>query len=113
MAMSKQELLKAKMSKQQVGKTAFEAGKKPVVETKPSSSEMAAALAELQVEADLTSFAEPTRTQGRKGEKTPRMNLAIPKDVYEFVRRQSKKEGMTYSEFFCALARKYQKTLGE
>lgn len=58
-------------------------------------------------------FAEPTRTQGRKGQKAPRMNLAIPEDVYDFVRRQSRKEGLTYSEFFCALARQYQKELGE
>jgi len=61
----------------------------------------------------LGEFAEPTRTQGRKGQKAPRMNLAIPEDVYEFVRRQSRKEGLTYSEFFCALARQYQKSLGE
>lgn len=61
----------------------------------------------------LGAFAEPTRTQGRKGQKAPRMNLAIPEDVYEFVRRQSRKEGLTYSEFFCALARRYQKELGE
>ena len=61
----------------------------------------------------LGDFAEPTRTQGRKGQKAPRMNLAIPEDVYEFVRRQSRKEGLTYSEFFCALARQYQKELGE
>lgn len=61
----------------------------------------------------LGAFAEPTRTQGRKGQKAPRMNLAIPEDVYDFVRRQSRKEGLTYSEFFCALARQYQKELGE
>jgi len=61
----------------------------------------------------LGAYAEPTRTQGRKGQKAPRMNLAIPEDVYEFVRRQSRKEGLTYSEFFCALARQYQKELGE
>lgn len=111
MAMSKEDLLKAKMAKQQVGKSAFEAGKKPVVETQtPAPAEMTAPP---QSNGDLTTFAEPTRTQGRKGQKAPRMNLAIPEDVYEFVRRQSRKEGLTYSEFFCALARQYQKSLGE
>ena len=108
-AKTKAELMKEKMEQQRVGKAAFETGSKPIIETqipepapvvKPSTEE-------------LTSYAVPSRTQGRKGQKTPRMNLAIPEDVYEFVRRQSRKEGLTYSEFFCALARQYQKQLGE
>ena len=61
----------------------------------------------------LQDYYEPSGTQGRAGKKAPRMNLAIPEDVYDFVRIQSRKEGMTYSEFFCALARWYRKKLGD
>ncbi len=35
MAMSKEALLKAKMEKQKVGESAFEAGKKPIIDTTP------------------------------------------------------------------------------
>lgn len=45
------------------------------------------------------------RAQGQKGQKTPRMNLAIDEDVYEYIRNESRKEGMTYSEFICAVMR--------
>ena len=54
---------------------------------------------------DLTPYAVPAGTQGRKGQKTPRMNLAIPEDVYEYIRRESRKNGMTYSEYICAVMR--------
>lgn len=52
---------------------------------------------------DLDAYVSPAGTQGRKGQKTPRMNLAIPENVYEIIRRESRKRGMTYSEFLCAL----------
>lgn len=54
---------------------------------------------------DLSKYAVAVGTQGRKGQKAPRMNLAIPEDVYEYIRRESRKEGMTYSEFICAVMR--------
>ena len=54
---------------------------------------------------DLAVYAAPVGTQGRKGQKAPRMNLAIPEDVYEYIRRESRREGMTYSEFICAVMR--------
>ncbi len=54
---------------------------------------------------DLSAYAAPVGTQGKKGEKTPRMNLAIPEDVYEYIRRESRMNGMTYSEFICAVMR--------
>ena len=55
--------------------------------------------------AGLSDYSAPVGTQGRKGQKAPRMNLAIPEDVYEYIRRESRKEGMTYSEFICAVMR--------
>ena len=57
------------------------------------------------VEDDLSAYAAPTRTQGRKGQKAPRMNLAIPEDIYEYIRVESRRAGMTYSEFICAVMR--------
>ena len=54
---------------------------------------------------DLSAYAAPTGTQGKKGQKVPRMNLAIPEDVYEYIRRESRRNGMTYSEFICAVMR--------
>ena len=54
---------------------------------------------------DLEAYAAPVGTQGRKGQKTPRMNLASPEDVYNYIRRESRREGMTYSEFICAVMR--------
>lgn len=65
------------------------------------------------VAVDLSEFSAPVGTQGRKGQKSPRMNLAIPEDVYEYIRRESRKEGMTYSEFICAVMRWRQKMLAE
>lgn len=64
--------------------------------------------AEVSAEEDLCAFASPVGTQGRKGQKAPRMNLAIPEDVYEYIRRESRKNGMTYSEFICAVMRQRQ-----
>lgn len=67
--------------------------------------------AEVTVEApadDLNEFSAPVGTQGRKGKKAPRMNLAIPEDVYEYIRRESRRAGMTYSEFICAVMRQRQ-----
>lgn len=99
MAKTKAELMAEKMQQQRVGKAAFEAGSKPAVETIPTAP---APVQEAQGE-DLTDFVEPSQTQGRKGQKTPRMNLAIPPRAYEIIRRESRKRGMTYSEFLCAL----------
>lgn len=62
---------------------------------------------------DLSKYAAAVGTQGRKGQKAPRMNLAIPEDVYEYIRRESRKAGMTYSEFICAVMRQRQKMLAE
>lgn len=62
---------------------------------------------------DLSEFSAPVGTQGRKGQKAPRMNLAIPEDVYEYIRRESRKAGMTYSEFICAVMRQRKKTIAE
>lgn len=53
----------------------------------------------------LSLWATKNSAQGQKGEKTPRMNLAIDEDVYEYIRKESRKEGMTYSEFICAVMR--------
>lgn len=106
MAKTKAELMAEKMQAQRVGKAAFEAGKKPAIETStPAPAPVPEAPAE-----DLTDFVMPSRTQGRKGQKTPRMNLAIPEDVYEYIRRESRKQGMTYSEFICAVMRQRQQT---
>jgi len=106
MAKSKAELMAEKMEAQRVGKAAFEAGNKPVIETAAPAS---ATVVEIPAE-DLTDFVKPSKTQGRKGQKTPRMNLAIPEDVYEYIRRESRKQGMTYSEFICAVMRQRQQT---
>ena len=105
MAMSKEELLKAKMEKQKKGgQTAFELGSKPLVDTRTPVEPETAVVPEAQNE-DLDAYAAPVGTQGRKGQKTPRMNLAIPEDVYEYIRRESRRAGMTYSEFICAVMR--------
>lgn len=101
MAKSKAELMAEKMKQQQVGKTAFAAGTKPAIEFNTAPEPPAE---------DLSGFVSPSRTQGRKGQKTPRMNLAIPEDVYEYIRRESRKQGMTYSEFICAVMRQRQHT---
>ena len=57
---------------------------------------------------NLNEYYTPVGTQGRKGHKAPRMNLAIPQDIYDYIRRESRKEGMTYSEFICAVMRQRQ-----
>lgn len=106
MAKTKAELMAEKMQAQRVGKAAFEAGSKPAIETAiPEPVTTPAGTVE-----ELTNYAVPTRTQGRKGQKTPRMNLAIPEDVYEYIRRESRKQGMTYSEFICAVMRQRQQS---
>ena len=62
-------------------------------------------------EESLDPFVSPCGTQGKKGKKTPRMNLAIQEDVYEYIRRESRKKGLTYSEFICAVMRERQRLL--
>ena len=57
---------------------------------------------------DLNKYVCKVGTQGQKGQKTPRMNLAIPVDVYEYIRMQSRQAGLTYSEFICAVMRQRQ-----
>lgn len=64
-------------------------------------------------EDSLDMFVSTCGTQGKKGRKTPRMNLAIQEDVYEYIRRESRRHGLTYSEFICAVMRERQRFLGE
>lgn len=66
----------------------------------------------LQEENALEPFIRTIGTQGKKGQKTPRMNLAIPQDVYEYIRRESRKNGLTYSEFICAVMRERKQRFG-
>lgn len=105
MAKTKAELMAEKLKKQQVGKTAFQTGKKPVAEVQTPVTEIVPVEEPAE---DLSGYVVPANTQGRKGMKTPRMNLAIPEDVYEYIRRESKKQGMTYSEYICAVMRQRQ-----
>ena len=62
-------------------------------------------------EESLEPFVSPCGTQGKKGKKTPRMNLAIQEDVYEYIRRESRRHGLTYSEFICAVMRERQRLM--
>lgn len=39
------------------------------------------------------------RTQGRKGQKLPRINMAFDPDVYEHIRERSEEENMTMTRF--------------
>ena len=105
MAKTKAEMMAERMRKQNIGQQAFETGAKSIRELPaPDAAEPSGG--------DLSAYACPTGTQGRKGQKTPRMNLAIPRDVYEYIRRESRKQGMTYSEFICAVMRQ-RKMKGE
>lgn len=111
MAKSKAELMAEKMRQQQIGKAAFEVGSKPAVETQVPVAEVEPVITSAPTHTttnntdDLNNYVFATRTQGRKGQKVPRMNLGIPEDVYEYIRRESRKQGMTYSEFICAVMR--------
>lgn len=80
----------------------FSVEETPVVAELPKEPVRAATASE---SGTLSEYSSPVGTQGRKGQKAPRMNLAIPEDVYEYIRRESRKEGMTYSEFICAVMR--------
>lgn len=44
-------------------------------------------------------FSNSLQTQGRKGVKLPRINLAFTPEVYDYVKTMSKAAGMTYTEF--------------
>ena len=59
---------------------------------------------EIQIK-PLGEFYARTRTQGRAGEKLPRMNLGLPEEMYTYIRLESRKEGMSYSEFISAVMR--------
>lgn len=109
MAKTKAELMAEKLQQQQVGKAAFQAGNKPAVEP-PAVTTEAFTATPAPADQDLMDFVSPVGTQGRKGEKCPRMNLAIPEDVYEYIRRESRRNGMTYSEFICAVMRQRANT---
>ena len=111
MAKTKAEMMAEKLRKERVGRTAFEAGAKAGVDVN-TKNELNSAATPPEPD-DLAAFVIPNRKQGRKGQKTPRMNLAIPEDVYEYIRRESRKEGMTYSEFICAVMRHRKSTNGK
>lgn len=104
MAKSKAELMAEKMKKERVAQIAFEAGSKPTTEP-PAEPELPINESNSP---DLDPYHSPCGSQGKKGHKTRRMNLAIQNDVYEYIRRESRKMGMTYSEYICALARHYR-----
>lgn len=79
----------------------------------PYTQQVTTSNKKLQEENVLDSFVTSSGTQGKKGQKTPRMNLAIQEDVYEYIRRESRKNGLTYSEFICAVMRERQQRLGD
>lgn len=49
------------------------------------------------------------KTQGAKGCKLPRINLALTPDHYQFVRSLSGASGMSYSDFINAVLEEYKR----
>ena len=65
--------------------------------------------------ADLTSLFQPTNehrplgvTQGRKGQKAKRINMAFSDDVYEYIAYESRRRGVTITRFVNSVIEKYK-----
>lgn len=57
-------------------------------------------------EEDLRPYILHSQTQGKKGQKSPRMNLAFEPEIHSYIQSKSNEWGLTYSQFICAVMRK-------
>ena len=58
-------------------------------------------------EAEAAEFLAEGKTSGRKGVKLPRINVAFPPDLYDYIKVVARGSGMTFTDFINLVLRKY------
>ena len=87
---------------QAVSNTIAEATAEPAQETQEKRKERKTYSAQEALE-----FMQNMKTNGRKGVKLPRINLAFAPDVYEYCRTMARAAGMNYTDFVNMILRQH------
>lgn len=58
-------------------------------------------------EQEALEFMQQMKTNGRKGVKLPRINLAFAPDIYEYCRTMARAAGMNYTDFINMILRQH------